>query len=70
MLSQTEGKCPICGRQFVAGKMNPQGYDIDHNHRTGKVRGLLCRNCNRGLGQFDDNVEALLQAVVYLRNHR
>lgn len=39
---------------------------IDHNHTTQKVRGLLCRNCNAGLGQFKDNLEIMKSAVNYL----
>lgn len=40
---------------------------VDHCHKNGHVRGLLCRNCNRALGQFQDNVEFLERAVVYLK---
>lgn len=41
---------------------------IDHNHQTGKVRGLLCANCNNGLGFFMDNIENLKEAIRYLEN--
>jgi hypothetical protein len=39
---------------------------IDHCHKTGKIRGLLCKNCNQGLGQFKDNIDLLLSAAKYL----
>lgn len=55
------GVCAICheSRDSV--------LDVDHNHTTGKVRGLLCRSCNRGLGIFRDCPERLENAAKYLR---
>jgi hypothetical protein len=52
------GACAICGR--------PDPEHVDHDHETGEVRGILCFNCNGGLGQFRDSIEALLAAAVYL----
>lgn len=51
--------CPICGRDANC---------IDHNHLTGKVRGILCRSCNNGLGMFRDNPIFLENAAKYLLN--
>ena len=40
---------------------------IDHNHNTGKVRGLLCHDCNRGIGLFADNIEIFETVILYLK---
>lgn len=60
-----KSKCAIC----KTSKRNRHGtFNVDHNHVTGKVRGLLCDLCNRGLGSFKDNIQALEEAIIYLRN--
>ena len=59
---QQGGVCAICG----SGPEDPQ--HVDHDHETGEVRGILCFNCNGGLGQFHDSIDALLAAsTTYLR---
>lgn len=58
-----ENKCEICG--IICDRLN-----IDHDHDTNKVRGLLCNNCNWGLGHFKDSVEKLQKAIDYLKNNR
>ncbi len=67
MLTSQNGVCKIC-----AGPDNgPWGtLAVDHCHITGKVRGLLCAKCNKGLGQFKDDTELLDKAKSYLLNHR
>ncbi len=65
MVAAQDGKCAVCGR-IPAGKHNQGCLHVDHNHRTGKVRGLLCSQCNRGLGFFGDSSETLLRAATYL----
>jgi hypothetical protein len=54
------GCCAICGKKSV-GRFN-----IDHDHNTGEVRGLLCGPCNRGIGLLGDSAETLKRAVEYL----
>lgn len=58
MLAEQDGKCPICER--------PDPEHVDHDHETGKVRGILCFNCNQGLGNFRDDIRSLIRAVNYL----
>lgn len=62
LLSQ-DNKCAICEQVFEA----PNDIHTDHNHRTGNVRGFLCKTCNLGLGYFGDSMELLHQAITYLR---
>jgi len=59
MLSEQRGCCAICKRLMGVPV-------VDHNHRTGQVRRLLCKDCNSGLGYFREDRHALLSAVQYL----
>lgn len=58
--------CIICGKEFSNGSFGPDSPVVDHCHTHGNVRGILCNECNRGLGYFHDNPEALLKAASYL----
>ena len=58
LLAKQGGVCRICGR--------PDPEHVDHDHKTGRVRGILCFNCNGGLGQFADDVDRLESAAHYL----
>ena len=60
-----DGKCAICGASS-GWKANGGQLVIDHCHESGEVRGLLCPPCNRGLGQFDDDLESLFNAMKYI----
>jgi len=55
------GKCPLC--------LRAEPKHIDHCHSTGKVRGVLCFNCNGGLGRFEDDPDVMLRAIDYLHAH-
>lgn len=65
MLTEQGGKCAICGsRHGLASRSYP--LYVDHCHTTGKVRGLLCQRCNAGLGMFQDQLELINKAALYL----
>jgi len=64
MFAEQEGKCSICGTHVCS---TGRALAVDHDHETGKVRGLLCANCNTALGKFNDDVELLKKAIDYLR---
>ena len=59
MIKEQLGCCLICLKPS-------EDLCVDHDHTTGKVRGLLCKRCNAGLGQFYDNVASLARAIEYL----
>jgi len=61
-----KGKCKICGYE-------PQGDEylhIDHNKKTGEIRGLLCGRCNKALGLFDEKPENLINAIKYVEGNQ
>ena len=62
--------CAMCrGLNPLRSDGNRHRLCVDHNHRTGENRALLCDRCNRLLGLVDDNQELLLRALFYLREH-
>ena len=65
MWEKQEGKCKICGKKLPDGDY----LHIDHDKETGEIRGLLCRDCNLGLGNFRDNPESLRNAAEYLEEN-
>ena len=64
LLAGQDGRCAICQRGDPGGR---RGWNIDHDHDTGAVRGILCCGCNRMLGGARDEVETLAAAIDYLR---
>lgn len=70
MLEEQRGKCKICGA--LGGRINPRtqrpsNLSVDHDHKTNQIRGLLCDDCNTGLGKFKDQPKLLERAIHYLR---
>lgn len=61
------GKCACCGTD----EPGPRGkrLHVDHDHTTGKVRGLVCHHCNLGIGHLGDSLEGVERAVAYLRRN-
>ena len=71
MRDEQENKCKICDMEFMRelqDRMKERQYapNIDHCHDSGKIRGLLCNNCNTGLGLFKDSKKNLQSAIDYL----
>lgn len=68
MLEEQKGLCKICKSEgFIMNKdRHKMKLVIDHCHSTGKVRGLLCHNCNRALGLLQDSTDNLNAAIAYL----
>lgn len=65
MLEEQGGVCAICKGPEPVYKYFP----VDHCHTTGRVRGLLCSHCNKGLGSFKDSADALQAAIEYLKRY-
>ena len=62
LFTKQKGKCAICCTKLVRSK----SIHVDHDHITHKIRGLLCHNCNLGLGHFKDRINILKKAIQYL----
>jgi recombinational DNA repair protein (RecF pathway) len=73
MVRQQGGGCAICGRTSQSKRNSRQkqmSLCIDHCHKTGVIRGVLCDKCNIGLGAFKDNPALLHRAAEYLEKPR
>ena len=72
IIKYQNGKCAICGTNLpdidTVTKTRKLAF-IDHNHATGKIRGVLCPSCNFGLGNFKDDINVLEGAIQYLVNN-
>lgn len=63
LIQAQNGLCKLCSKMLPS---NPKHVHLDHSHETGAVRGVLCRNCNVGLGLFNDDATLLRRAAEYL----
>lgn len=61
ILESQGGGCAICGKKNIR-------LAVDHCHKTGKVRGILCHTCNNGIGFLGDSISGLVKAYKYLKN--
>ena len=62
LISQQDGRCAICKTR--------KPTHLDHCHKTGKIRGVLCPQCNHALGLFKDNSQWMKQAITYVEKTR
>ena len=71
LLKAQTGKCAICQRDIFhrGDRVASDTACVDHDHKTGRVRGLLCTNCNGGIGRLKDSEEIILSALAYIRKH-
>lgn len=72
MLAEQKGLCAIC--ETSPDPNHPVKHKrvlaVDHDHATGKVRGLLCYNCNHGIGNFLEDPMLIVKAILYLRRYK
>ena len=66
MFKLQKGKCKICKVSHPKNISHKHLY-VDHCHKTGKIRGLLCRGCNFAIGEMEDNILFFKNAINYLK---
>lgn len=69
LLAVQEGRCAICRADQPGGRWN-KNFFVDHDHRTKMVRGLLCHNCNAGVGHFFEDPVRMQRAIEYVLKHQ
>jgi len=63
---EQEGRCGICKRRMYSKRY--KAFCVDHDHKTGRIRGLLCHSCNSALGLFRDDPIALKRAIKWVED--
>jgi hypothetical protein len=66
MLESQSFACAICGKH---PKQNRKRLAVDHCHKTLRVRGLLCSQCNQAIGLFSENISVIQNAIQYIQKH-
>ena len=66
LLLKQNNKCKICNKE----NFKTRTLDVDHCHKTGRIRGLLCTSCNTGIGLFKENIQLLETAIQYLKENK
>lgn len=64
LYQKQDGTCAICGEHRTLG--GKSGLYVDHDHKNGGVRGLLCPTCNSAIGKFKDDIMMMYRAIAYL----
>ena len=75
LLEKQGHKCAICNSTDPKGRKSGRGggvdvFYVDHNHKTGEVRGLLCNVCNRTIGYVNEDVELIKNMIKYVKRHQ
>ena len=73
LFNRTNGKCSTCQKKLILlGDNDTKNTNahVDHNHETGKIRGILCPKCNAAIGLFDENIVTLQNTIKYLLAHQ
>ena len=72
LLTEQDGVCAVCQKTETTKHQNGKTTSlcVDHCHSTGRVRGLLCRNCNGGIGKLQESAELLRKAAEYLERNK
>jgi len=65
LLKSQDSRCAICSMHLSESRTQ---LCVDHSHKTGKIRGLLCHSCNRGIGLLKDNPAVLKRALTYVES--
>jgi hypothetical protein len=68
IMKKQHDACAICTISFAGGKK--KNIHVDHSHETQNVRGILCNNCNIGLGHIDESTATITNMIIYLYEHQ